>query len=74
MVQLLVSTKEIAMKFPSADAKSSLHTGLNDKVFEALSTDSMIQLNCFFPFQCAVTLICQFSAAPNYRSDIIEPC
>lgn len=44
MVQLLVATEEIATKFPS-DAKSSLCTGLNDKGFEALSTDSMIQLN-----------------------------
>lgn len=73
MVQLLAATKEIAMKYPS-DAKSSLHTGLNDKEFEALSTDSMIQLNCLLPFQCAVTLICQFSAAPNYCGDIIDPC
>lgn len=74
MVQLLAATKEIAMKFPS-DAKSSLHTGLNDKGFEALSIDSMIQLNCLLPFQCApVTLICQFSAVPNYCGDIIDPC
>lgn len=73
MVQLLVAAKEIAMKFPSG-AKSSLHTGLNDKGFEAPNTDSMIQLNYLLPFQYAVTLICQFSAASNYCRDIIEPC
>lgn len=73
MVKLIVDHKEVAMKFPS-NAKSSLHTGLNDKGFEALSTDSMIQLNYRLSFQCAVTLICQFSAAPNYCDDIIEPC
>lgn len=73
MVQLLVATKEIAMKFLS-DARSSLHTGLNDKGFVALSTDSMIQLNYPLPFQCAATLIWQFSAAPNYYGDIIETC
>lgn len=70
MVQILLATKEIVMKFPS-DGKSSLNTGLNDKGFEAPSTDSMIQVNCRLPFQYAVTLICQFSVVPNYCVDII---
>lgn len=73
MVQLLVATKEIAMKFTS-DARSSLRTGLNNKGFVALSTDSMIQLNYPLPFQGTATLIWQFSAAPNYYGDIIETC